>query len=1331
MNNLRLLKLVLLFIATAYAPNLFAHDNHKASSVLPEIAESILFIKNAGQWDDPYNYRASIPGGSMFLTNDGFVYNFASTEDLNKANEVFHDGGKMADVMLNMHSFKVNLVNKNTNTTYVNNKRSNTVYSYFYGNDRSKWKGNVGAFSEIVEKNVYNGIDLLVNSENNAVKYDFIVAPNADPNQIRLSFEGVTPFINEAGELVYETTVNTLKEKAPYVYQDINGQRTEVAAKFVLNKGVLSFEFPNGYDKSHALVVDPDLIFSTFTGATSTNVYPYSTTYDLAGCLYIASDAFTVGWPVTIGAYKQNHAGNGNELAIMKFHALGTGVLYATYMGGNGQDFGTSSWVKDNELYIFGGTSSSNFPTTPGAFSTTKQGTWDAFVLRLGAGGDVLLGSTYMGGTNDEVYQLSFTVGSFNFGSFDDLAMNWSSQLSPGDLTLDAAGNIWVTTNTQSTDFPTTSNAPILTHSGGWDGVLFALDPSCSQLLYSTYFGGSGDEVPHSILLGKNDDIYVGGTTNSNASSAAQFPTTTGAFNTVANGAMDGFIMRFNTMTGGLMQSTVVGTAGDDQVAHLQMDKDGLVYALGRTTGNYLVENANWSGSPNGNVFISIFDADLSQRFRTTRLGTVSSTGSSYYMPSAFLVDDCGNLFVAGFGTELNMPLTDDAYERTRLGFWFCKISRNFNSLIYASYFGETTADHSHIGKHRFDPEGVVYQSICSNPGMNQVMRTTSPASFAPRKLTTGQDVLSFKFNFEKVGVSSLFNPNRANTPKDSFCAPHTVQFENTSKDAQRFIWYFGDGDSSVLATPTHIYTNPGVYQVQLVAINDTMCITHDTAHLEVHVYEISQPQLVVKDTNLCSVENSINIGVAVLNPSLGNPGNVYQWSPAAGIIGPSNTATITVDPTVGRVYTVRVVDSVAGVCSNIARATVNINVTPRTLDILTSDTSVCEGSVLNMRAIGSPGYTYKWSPSLGVGDTTQLEPTILANQSTIYTLTASYPQCIDTSVMFYLDVEKYPHLQLVAPTEVCEKREVEMTTGVSPYRSDYTYVWTPTTGLSINNGPNTTWIADTSRHYQVKVATPAGCSDSVMTLIKVNKKGNSDAISGADYCAPGSAQLWATNGKSYLWEPSTGLDDATKENPITSVTTNTNYNVYVTDVNGCIDTLSVLVEVHPKAVLGLPDTITVYSGEGYQVAANTNAMHFEWFPPSGVSNPNASDPFLSPTVRTKYTVTATTEFGCEAVQTLDVLVANPEINMPNAYAPNNEGAKIFKPVIRGAHTLKTFAIFNRWGTKIYESTNINECWDGTYKGVAQEFGVYVYVIEAVNDQNEVYSQTGNVTLIR
>src|SRR5690606_38661333 len=165
-------------------------------------------------------------------------------------------------------------------------------------------------------------------------------------------------------------------------------------------------------------------------------------------------------------------------------------------------------------------------------------------------------------------------------------------------------------------------------------------------------------------------------------------------------------------------------------------------------------------------------------------------------------------------------------------------------------------------------------------------------------------------------------------------------------------------------------------------------------------------------------------------------------------------------------------------------------------------------------------------------------------------------------------------------------------------------------------------FMADTiDRMYYVKVETPIGCADSAEHFIMFHSKGNGDAIAGAEYCAPGEASLWARYGEEYLWTPSYGLDDPTSATPTANPSTSTDYEVYITDANGCVDTLPVTVKVHPRAVLSLPEQVTVYPGEGYQVLPQTNALYFEWFPPSGLSNANVSDPYVSPEVRTRYFV--------------------------------------------------------------------------------------------------------------
>src|SRR5690606_26575298 len=163
-----------------------------------------------------------------------------------------------------------------------------------------------GVFGGVAQREVYPGIDfVLYGAQNNSVKYDFVVAPGSDPGQIRLSFEGVTPRIASNGDLIIQTSVNEVRELAPYTYQWIDGKKVTVLSEYKLDAdGTLSFQFPNGFDAGLPLVIDPNLVFSTYSGAGFGPKYAHSTAYDNDGNAYIAVLSTDPGWPVTTGAYQ-------------------------------------------------------------------------------------------------------------------------------------------------------------------------------------------------------------------------------------------------------------------------------------------------------------------------------------------------------------------------------------------------------------------------------------------------------------------------------------------------------------------------------------------------------------------------------------------------------------------------------------------------------------------------------------------------------------------------------------------------------------------------------------------------------------------------------------------------------------------------------------------------------------------------------------------------------------------------------------------------------------------------------------------------------------------
>jgi gliding motility-associated-like protein len=220
--------------------------------------------------------------------------------------------------------------------------------------------------------------------------------------------------------------------------------------------------------------------------------------------------------------------------------------------------------------------------------------------------------------------------------------------------------------------------------------------------------------------------------------------------------------------------------------------------------------------------------------------------------------------------------------------------------------------------------------------------------------------------------------------------------------------------------------------------------------------------------------------------------------------------------------------------------------------------------------------------------------------------------------------------------------------------------------------------------------------------------------------------------GTTYRWHPGLYLSDSMSASPwVYPLTSQTYVGIAYSQYN-CRDTVHAYVIVSPNAEILIPDSATLYPGESYQIPTHTNCTSFAWFPPSGLSSASVSSPVATPEISTKYIVTATNEYGCKTSDSISITVSTETLlDVPNAFAPGNGPNNTFKLVKKGIAKLNYFRIFNRWGNKVYESTDIDAGWDGTYKGVAQPYDVYVYEVEAVTSAGRTFTKAGNITLIR
>lgn len=507
-------------------------------------------------------------------------------------------------------------------------------------------------------------------------------------------------------------------------------------------------------------------------------------------------------------------------------------------------------------------------------------------------------------------------------------------------------------------------------------------------------------------------------------------------------------------------------------------------------------------------------------------------------------------------------------------------------------------------------------------------------------------------------------------------------------------------------------------------------CNTSQAVGNNITFNAIAKPVLQLADSIVTCSNTGATLPLVVTNASAGVT-YTYQWTPAAGL----SSATVAqpfANPAADTWYRVTVGSTSASMCTS--RDSVFVH-NLQGFTIFNNDTAICEGSSVQMNVNGSDEYTYTWTPTNGVSDPGIRNPLITPAGPTTYTLTASHPGCNDSAQSISVDVQPNPTgIRLYADqSAICQGDTAVLHAIASPATFNFTYVWNPAQYMLYPGGPNNAYFGVSSGYVRVNASTPIGCAATDSVYITVFP-GDFSTINTNDtgYCPGGSVVLTAGGGVSYTWQPSYGLSDSAGANVTAAPLTSTDYLMIATDKHGCIDSQLVHVAVHPGAVLDLPDSVNLYPGERYHIEPATNCSYFSWFPPSGLSASNIADPLAYPDVRTRYFVTATTEYGCMTKDSIDVLVKETVIDMPNAFTPGGDGLNaVFKPSKRGIAQLKSFNIYNRWGQKVYESTNADQGWDGTFHSKPQPVGVYIYTIDAVTDSGKPFSRQGTVTLIR
>lgn len=819
----------------------YAHTTH---------AQTGYFEPNMGQIslsdDNSSNPPIAVfhhPLGQVYVCEDRLRIKLTNTADKPLIHQSFHYKNTDSAFTIRYQVFDIIFDQSQTPTKILFENPAPYYLNYYLGNDPQSWKTNVYPSQSITLKNIYPHTDLRIYTQNGGVEFDWILRPGANAEHVKLQFSGQQKLLLSKNALTLKGEHAQCTLSSPKAYTTRRGEKhpqKPIACRYSkLGKNSVMLQLGNR-DTNDTIVIDPVLVFSTYSGSTADN-FGFTATYDNQGCLYAGGivDASSRAYPVTTGAFQTTYGGSNNgaepvflpcDISISKYSPNGNSLLYATYLGGSNNEYPHSLATDlQGNLLLLGSTVSTNYPVyRDSAIQTTNAGGYDIVLTKFTPDGKSLLGSTYFGGAFNDGFQTN------NGGRRSELVFNYADNYR-GDITTDAAGNVYVATCTQSENINIPTNAYQQNIGGATDALVFSTSPNFSKIRWMSYFGGTNDDAAYSCRLDENGSVFIGGGTASD-----NFPIEgPKPYSNTYKQAIDGFIMKLNTLNGAYTAGTFWGNWGIppepvayDQIYFVDIDPDGNVYFTGQTTGN-ITRSPNCYGQDNAGQMIGRFNNNLDSLQFITTFGN-SNRGNPDLSPTAFMVDDCYNIYFSGWGsfigvgnagTTVDLEITPDAHQKTTDGndFYLLALSRNAENILYASYFGgNQSEDHVDGGTSRFDKRGIVYQSVCAScpdqpPGLND-FPTTPNAAFTSNVSIRCSNA-SFKLDFRlgySVDAEFLTTQTR--------CLNQESRFNPINRHNAQYFWDFGDGDTSQQFSPTHTYKDTGTYKVELRVVDTQSC---------------------------------------------------------------------------------------------------------------------------------------------------------------------------------------------------------------------------------------------------------------------------------------------------------------------------------------------------------------------------------------------------------------------------------------------------------------------------------------------------------------------------
>lgn len=677
------------------------------------IGAPLSFEANHGQVNSQVKFLARGKGYTLYFTPTESVMVLQQREAKVAGDDttpVDHQAASLAEpTPIRQSVVRMKLEGANPNPAMEGLEQLPGIVNYFIGNDPAKWRTKIPTYAKVHYKDAYPGIDVIYYGNQGKLEYDFIVAPGADPNQIKLAFEGASDIkVADSGDLLLTTALGEVRLQKPIVYQvGDDGLKMLVAGTYVLQPTLSVPSSSQGeekgeatrhasrttnhevgiqlaaYDHAKSLVIDPVLLYSTYLGGSANEAGiefgPHGIAVDSAGNAYIAGVTASADFPVTAGSTQSTYGGGAGDVYVVQLDASGAAILWASYLGGIGYDRATAIALDQlGNAYVTGFTGSTNattstFPTTPGAYRAFGNPS-EAFVSKISNDGSTLMYSTLLGGTGDR-----------------DIA--WS-------IAVDGAGHAYVAGETRlggGGTFPTTPGAYQTTPGGtsiylqSSDAFVAKLNPTGTGLVYSTLVGGNLNDAARGIALDPAGNAYVTGSTES-----TNFPGTgTSTIQPTFSGVFDTFVLKLNANGTALDYSTYLGGNGDDGGRGIAVDSFGNAYVTGHSnSSNFPVTVGSFQTAT---ASLGQYDAFVTKISSVGGLVYSSYLGGNNYDAGwAIKADNAGNAHVVGRGRSSNfpgiVPLTGNPVPSPTPFAFYSKVNPSGSGLLFSTYLGGTVA---------------------------------------------------------------------------------------------------------------------------------------------------------------------------------------------------------------------------------------------------------------------------------------------------------------------------------------------------------------------------------------------------------------------------------------------------------------------------------------------------------------------------------------------------------------------------------------------------------------------------------------------------------------